>query len=142
MLKVLGGLRFNYLPSSLNLTASAGRNFSESKERPDPVRRQDAAQLPIDVEFPVRPQHTFTHNRQFSLQYNPFGFLNLTFDTNTDQSLNAIGVDTLFTLIQYETDEEGNLLRDDDGNLIEIRSEPSTENLLILGRNVALTRDW
>ena len=129
VLKILGGLRFNYLPTSLNLTASAGRNFSESQERPDPLRQSDN-QLPLDVEFPLRPQHTFTHNRQFSLQYNPFGFLNLTFDTNTDQSLNAIGVDTLFTLIQYQTDDEGNFVRDDEGNLIEIRSEPSTTNLL------------
>lgn len=133
VLKALGGLRFNYLPTALNLTASANRNFSETKERPDPVRRQADVQLPVDVEFPLRPQHTFTHNRQFSLQYNPFGFLNLTFDTNTDQSLNPIGVDTLFTLIQYQTDEEGNPVRDEEGNLIELRSEPSTQDLLRAG---------
>ncbi|MFB3131589.1 MAG: cell surface protein SprA, partial [Rhodothermales bacterium] len=124
VLKVLGGLRFNYLPTAINLSANANRNFSETKERPDPVRQGEAL-LPIDVEFPLRPQHTFTHSRQFSLQYNPFGFLNLSFDTNTDQSLNAIGVDTLFTLIRYETDDQG--------NLIETRSEPSTENLLKAG---------
>ena len=99
---VLGDLRLNYLPASLNFNATANRNFSETKERPDPVRQRDGS-LPLDVEFPIRPQHKFTHTRQFGLQYNPFGFLNLTFDTNTDQSLNALGVDTLYTVILVDS---------------------------------------
>ena len=129
ILGALGGLRFNYLPTALNVTANAARNYSESLERPDPVRRNDDSVLPLDVEFPLRPQHAFSHGRQFSLQYNPFGFLNLGLDTSTDQSLNALGVDTLFTFIQYQTDEEGNVILDENGNPIEIRQQANTDLL-------------
>lgn len=112
---VLGGLNFNYLPNSLSLGASASRRYAVTKERPDPLRNPlpDAlgadlteAELDLinDAVFPLRPQHTFTHRRQFGLQYNPFGFLNFSFDTNTDQSLNDLGtiIDSTTVLIDDE----------------------------------------
>ena len=113
---VLGGLNFNYLPNSLSLGASATRRYSVTKERPDPLRNPlpdalgaELTEAELDLisgaVFPLRPQHTFTHRRQFGLQYNPFGFLNFSLDTNTDQSLNDLGtiVDSTTVLI----DEEG-----------------------------------
>ncbi|MFQ5568970.1 MAG: cell surface protein SprA [Rhodothermales bacterium] len=131
VLNVLGGLRFNYLPSALSFTASAARSFSETKERPDPIRQQSAALQPRDVEFPLRPQHTFTHNRRFNLQYSPLGFLNLSFDTNTDQSFNALGVDTLKSVILFDTDADGNLIFDENGNPVEIVRENTTLQTLL-----------
>lgn len=103
ILRALGGLRFNYLPNSLNFTLNAARNFTESKDRPDPLRVANENTLPLDVEFPLRAKHAFTHGRQFGLQYNPFNFLNLGFDTNTNLSLNAAGVDTSFSVILRDT---------------------------------------
>ncbi len=93
---VLGDLRFNYLPQSLSASASANRTFTQSQDRP---RENLATTLPEPVAFPLRETHNFTHSRNFQLQYNPFGFLNLSFDTNTNQSLNAVGVDTVFTVV-------------------------------------------
>jgi cell surface protein SprA len=108
----LGGLNFNYLPNSLSLGASATRRYAVTKERPDPLRNPlpdalgaELTEAELDLisgaVFPLRPQHTFTHRRQFGLQYNPFGFLNLSFDTNTDQNLNDLGsiVDSTTVLI-------------------------------------------
>ena len=99
----LGDLHFNYLPQGLSFSASANRNFSETRDRPRTL--DEELELPALVQYPIRPQHTLAHRRNFSLQYNPFTFLNLTFDTNTNQSLNALGADTLFTVI--ETDADG-----------------------------------
>ncbi len=113
VLGALSGLRFNYLPSGVTFTGTASRNFSVTKERPDPLRdtlpdaldpdlTPEEATLIDQAIFPRRPQHTFTHQRQFGLQYSPFGFLNLGFDTNTDQSLNDLGarLDSSTVLIQ------------------------------------------
>ena len=100
--RILSGLSLNYLPTSLDYSLSANRSFSESKQRPDPVRARNS-DLPLDVEFPVRPQHRFAHTRRFSLQYNPFGFLILSMETNTSQSLNEIGVDTVFAVILVDS---------------------------------------
>lgn len=102
VLKLLSGIGLNYLPSSLDYALSADRSFSSSKRRPDPVR-QRSSQLPEDVQFPIREQHQFSHTRRFSFQYNPFSFLDLEIETDTDQSLNAIGVDTLFSVILVDT---------------------------------------
>lgn len=99
---VLGGLRFNYLPQSLNFTASANRRYSISQERVDPTRQGNSG-LPELVEFDLRDTQAFGHNRRFTIQYEPFNFLNLSFDTNTDQSLDALGVDTLFTVIRVDS---------------------------------------
>ncbi len=96
--RILGEIQWNYLPNSFSYSLSANRNFSRSKRRPDPVRRS-SSNLPIDVEYPVRPQHRFSHSRQFSFQYEPFGFLSLGLNTMTDQSLNEIGADTLYSVI-------------------------------------------
>ncbi len=95
---VFSNIGVSYLPTSLNYSLSANRDFSRSKQRPDPVLKRDDG-LPLDVAFPFRTQHRFSHSRQFSLQYSPLGFLNLGFDTSTNQSLNAAGVDTLYSVI-------------------------------------------
>ncbi|MBX2821291.1 MAG: cell surface protein SprA [Rhodothermaceae bacterium] len=92
---LLGDLRLNYLPQSINASASAARNFSSTQQRSE--LRQTA--LEERARFPIREQHTFTHRRNMSVQYNPFQFLNLSFDTSTNQSLNQLGVDTVFTVI-------------------------------------------
>ena len=97
----LGGLRFNYLPQALSLTGTANRRFTASQERED--RLDNDEELPDLIEFDLRDTQGFAHNRKFSLQYNPFNFLNLSFDTNTDQSLDAIGTDTLYTVIRVDS---------------------------------------
>ena len=95
VLGMLGDLRFNYLPQSINASATASRNFSVTQQRTelDLTTEEELAR------FPIREQHTFNHSRNVSVQYNPFQFLNLSFDTSTDQSLNQLGVDTLFSVI-------------------------------------------
>ena len=99
LLKLLGDLRFNYLPQSLNASATASRNFSAAQERTE----LDLNETIERARFPIREQHTFSHRRNVSVQYNPFQFLNLSFDTSTDQSLNQLGVqDTLINVIDIE----------------------------------------
>jgi cell surface protein SprA len=103
LLSKLGELHFNYLPQSFSATGSAARSFSESKERPRSLI--DTLTVTQDlVRNPLRDKHTFTHNRNFGVQYNPFAFLNLSLDTNTGQSLNAIGVDTLSFVVDTSAD--------------------------------------
>ena len=97
---LLGDLRLNYLPQSINASASAGRNFSSTQQRTE----QSLSSLEERARFPIREQHTFTHRRNVSVQYNPFQFLNLSFDTSTNQSLNQLGVDTLFSVIDINRD--------------------------------------
>ena len=102
VLRMLSNLGFQYLPSSFNYNLTANRTFSANRQRPDPVRQRESL-LPEDIQFPIRAQHRFAHGRRFGLQYSPFGFLNLSFDANTNQSLNAIGADTLYSVILVDS---------------------------------------
>ena len=115
--RVFSNIGFSYLPTSLNYSLTASRDFSRSKRRPDPVRKRADA-LPLDVAFPFRTQHRFNHSRQFSLQFSPLGFLNLGLDTSTNQSLNAAGVDTLYSVIVV--DPEGMETRYDGSRLADL----------------------
>ena len=101
LIGALGDLRFNYLPNSFTASASAARNFSETRQRAE----NTLSELEEDAQFPLREQHTFNHRRNASLQYNPFNFLNLTFDTDTNQSLNQLGVDTTFAVIDLSAND-------------------------------------
>ncbi|HEX7072357.1 MAG TPA: cell surface protein SprA, partial [Rhodothermales bacterium] len=106
----LGDINFNYAPNNVTLGGTLNRNFTATQER---LRLQpgETLDVPEIVEFPLREGHTFAHRRNFDFGYNPFTFLNLTFSTNTNQSLNAIGVDTLSSMLiltdsltnQYQT---------------------------------------
>ncbi len=127
---LLGDLRFNYLPQSIKASASAARNYSEAQQR-------TAARLTALEElstFPVREQHTFSHRRNVSVQYNPFQFLNLSFDTSTNQSLNQLGVDTLHSVIDLNTDS---LYRgvniNDTGRLAELGITPDDVQVTAFG---------
>jgi cell surface protein SprA len=99
VLKVLGGLRWNLVPQSVSVSGSLNRQLNQTQERPTTSRAGTVEQAPNIVRFPLREQHTFGHTRDFAIQYNPFSFLNLGFDTSTQQNLNAAGVDTLFNTI-------------------------------------------
>ncbi|MBT8399367.1 MAG: cell surface protein SprA, partial [Rhodothermia bacterium] len=105
VLETLGQLQFNYLPQSLNTSATTTRNFTETQERPDILGVDDRSDIQLLVDNPVREKHSFSHSRNFSLQYNPFQFLNLSFDINTGLSLNAAGVDTLSSVVDTGTGE-------------------------------------
>ncbi|MEZ4702647.1 MAG: cell surface protein SprA [Rhodothermales bacterium] len=107
---LLGDLRFNYLPNSINTSASATRNFSVTQQRSD----FGLSALEEISRFPIREQHQFSYRQNFSLQYNPFSFLNLSFDTDTNQSLNVLGVDTLYTVVDLNRDTLYQNLRIDD----------------------------
>jgi cell surface protein SprA len=104
---LLGDLRFNYLPQSITTAGSATRNLTTSQNRAVPTTTTSTSSLtrplPDLVRYPVRETHQFTHARNFGLQYSPFGFLNLGFDTDTNQSLNAAGADTAFTVARFDT---------------------------------------
>ena len=102
VLGALGDLQFNYVPQSISTSANFSRNFSQTKERPN-LAPGDTSRVPLSVRFPLREKHAFTHARSFNLQYNPFGFLSLSFDINTTQSLNAVGVDTLYSVVTSDT---------------------------------------
>ncbi len=127
VLRILSNLGLNYLPSSLDYSLGANRTFSSSKQREDPVR-QRSSELPADVQFPVREQHSFAHNRRFSFQYSPFSFLDLGMESNTNQSLNALGVDTLYSVILVDsTGEESRLENTNLASLIREGSIDSTQ---------------
>ena len=103
VLGILGGLDFNYTPQSITAGATASRRFSASQDRRRNVQTQDSDLLPELVEFPMRQTHALSHRRNGSIQYNPFLFLNLGYSSDTNQSLNALGVDTLFTVIRVDS---------------------------------------
>ncbi len=124
VLRLLSGIGLNYLPNSFDYNLSASRSFSSSRQRPDPVRTRDS-NLPVDVQFPTRQQHQFSHTRRFALQYSPFSFLDLGIDSNSSQSLNASGVDTLFSVI----------LKDEDG--VETRMDNTSLASLIESGTIA-----
>ena len=105
VLGVLGGLAFNYVPQSVNFSASADRNVTRRRTRPSPIPNRASTTLPERLANPFRESQNFTHRRSFGLQYNPFEFLNLSFDTSTDQTLNAVGADTLSTVIVVDPDD-------------------------------------
>ena len=128
VLRILSPLGLNYTPSSLDYSVAASRRFSSTKQRPDPVR-QRKSRLPLDVQFPVRPKHQFSHTRSFNLRYSPFSFLDLDLDSSTDQSLNAIGVDTLHSVILL--DENGEETRLDNTTLASLIADGSIDSTQI-----------
>ncbi len=99
----IGGLRFNYVPSTFGFTAQAQRSFAQQQQRPSLlVVRNDS--IPERQTNPFREQHQFTHARDFSLQYNPFSFLRTSFDTGVSQVLSVVGVDTVFQRVDASPD--------------------------------------
>ncbi|WP_233993631.1 cell surface protein SprA [Salinibacter altiplanensis] len=84
VLGTLAGLSFNYVPRSLSFSMNAEREAQTTRSRPSGLRT--AQDQPLRVAFPLRKQQQFDHRRTFSLQYDPFDFLSLSFDTNTRQN--------------------------------------------------------
>lgn len=103
VLGALGGLQFNYVPQSITASGTLNRNTSQTRERPRPAAAGDTTATPEIVRFPLREQHAFGHTRSSAVQYNPFSFLNLSFDLGTTQNLNAAGVDTLYSVLFADT---------------------------------------
>ncbi len=120
VLNKLGGIAFNYVPTLFTSSGTFSRTFSQTRERPIVVAG-DTTSIPISARFPFREKQAFTHARDFQFEYNPFGFLNLAFDTSTDQSLNSAGVDTLFSVVTPDTTLLGKSLQQviDEGLLSE-----------------------
>ncbi len=106
VLGLLGDLRYNYIPTSLSVSAVAARAFSTQRERRSFLNTSARDTLPGRIGYPFREQHTFTHGRDFNLQYNPFSFLRTSFSTGVDQSLSRLGVDTLYNRIELIDNEE------------------------------------
>ncbi|HEY5564691.1 MAG TPA: cell surface protein SprA, partial [Rhodothermia bacterium] len=105
---LVSGLQMSYLPQSLTASATANRSFTENQERSrlniiegsiaeDSLRYQEA------LRYPIRQTHTLTHNRNFGIQYNPFTFLNLGFDSAVNQSLRSFSVDTTFSVATFDS---------------------------------------
>ncbi|MGA7305426.1 MAG: cell surface protein SprA [Rhodothermales bacterium] len=104
----LGGLHMSYVPQSLSASATANRSFAENQERSrlniiqgsvaeDSLRFQEA------LRYPTRQTHALTHNRSFGLQYNPFTFLNLGYNSSVNQSLRALSVDTTYSVAAFDS---------------------------------------
>ena len=143
LLRTLGGLNFNYAPSLVSSSGTFRRQFTQSRERPI-LSPGDTTSIPLDVRFPIREKHAFSHGRDFQFQYNPFNFLNLSFDTDTNQSLNTAGVDTLYSVVTPDTSFFGvsldqaiaaGLIPDDQlGNAYELGSLDVVPGSNVLGR--------
>ncbi len=103
VLRPLGGLNFNYTPRAITTGATAARNFSVSQDRRRELPSAATQSLPELVEFPLRQSHALSHRRNGNIQYDPFQFLNVSYTANTSQSLNAAGVDTVFTVIRVDS---------------------------------------
>ena len=104
LLGALGGISFNYVPTSLSFSGSAERQVSTTRSRPT-VR--GVRSRPLRITDPFRENQNFRHSRNFSLQYDPFGFLGFSFDTNTQQSLNDIASRTQRNLLFTDSSAVG-----------------------------------
>jgi len=89
VLGALSDLAFNYAPRSVSFTSNANRNVNTDQSRPSPQEANQGS-VPLRVAFPLQQKQRFNHRRNFSLKYDPFGFLSLSFDTNVNQSLNEV----------------------------------------------------
>jgi len=97
----LGDLQFNYVPQSTRFSATASRTFQSIRNRDQRTNIPDDA-VRGRAQNPFRDTQTFNHSRTFNLQYNPFQFLNLTFGTNTRETLNRVGANERINL--YDRD--------------------------------------
>jgi cell surface protein SprA len=104
VLGILGGVEFNYVPTSLSFSGSADRQLTTTRSRPSVRGRTDR---PARIAEPFRENQNFRHSRNFSLQYDPFGFLGLNFDTNTQQSLTDVAARTQRNLIFTDSSAVG-----------------------------------
>jgi len=102
VLGLLSGIRFNYLPSSVNASTTATRSFGESQDRTATLDFSGLDPIVNLATNPLRQRQDFKLSRNFAIQYNPFQFLNLSLDTNTGHSLNALGVDTVSVVLDTE----------------------------------------
>jgi len=104
LLGALGGVSFNYVPTSASFSGSAERQFTTTRSRPSGRLEQ---RRPVRVTDPFRENQNFRHSRNFSLQYDPFGFLGLNFDTNTQQNFNDIASRTQRNLLFTDSSAVG-----------------------------------
>jgi len=109
VLGALSEIQFNYVPTSLSFSGSADRGFSTKRNRPSPLQATTAGgnDRPLRITKPFRDNQNFTHNRTFSLQYEPFNFLSLGFDTNVQQTLNDVASRTRQNLFFTDTSPLG-----------------------------------
>ncbi|NNE34499.1 MAG: cell surface protein SprA, partial [Rhodothermales bacterium] len=104
VLGVLGRLRFNYLPQSINVNASANRGYGVTQDRSQSLTFERDESVLNFLNNPLRQRHSFALNKTTAFQYNPFQFLNLGLDTNTGQSLNGLGVRSVLYEIDVAND--------------------------------------
>ncbi len=93
----LSEVDFFYVPSSLKFGADARRQVTTRRSRPSGRRNSTR---PVRVTNPFEEDQNFKHTRNFSLQYDPFNFLQLSFDTNTQQNLNSVSSRTQQNLVR------------------------------------------
>ena len=106
----LSDLQFNYAPNSIDFSSSASRNFSQRRSRGSTLSAPDDDSPPDRISNPFRERQSFDHQRNFGLQHDPFEFLNLSFDTRTDQTFETAAVDTVRNVIT----DDGDVFRDID----------------------------
>ncbi|MEM6336273.1 MAG: cell surface protein SprA, partial [Bacteroidota bacterium] len=110
VLDLLGRLRMSYLPQSITASATANRSYGETRERPtfdivqdSPVA--DSLRFEEAFRYPLRQTHNLNHDRSFGLDYNPFTFLSLGYDSSTNQSLRALGADTSYAVVAFDAEQ-------------------------------------
>jgi len=111
LLSSLADLDFNYVPTSLSVGGNVDREVSTRRSRPS--ARADRSR-PARVTSPFRENQTFTHRRNFNVQYDPFEFLNVSLSTNTRQSFNDVAGRTRRNIILSGASVRDTLLADVD----------------------------
>ncbi|MFB6273803.1 MAG: cell surface protein SprA [Salinibacter sp.] len=96
VLGALSDLSFNYVPRSLSFTASAKRSARTTRRRPSSPPPENR---PYRIAYEFRDNQRFNHRRNFSLKYDPFGFLSLSYDANTQQNFDDISSRTQTNVI-------------------------------------------
>ncbi|MFP4228388.1 MAG: cell surface protein SprA, partial [Salinivenus sp.] len=104
LLGLLGDVDFNYAPTSLSFNGSAERNATTRRSR---LSTRESSSQPPRIASPYRENEDFTHQRRFSLQYDPFQFLSFSFDTNTRQNLDDVASRTQTNVLLSENSAVG-----------------------------------
>lgn len=97
VLGVLGSLQLNLLPQRVRLSTGMDRSIVESRQRP--LGNENTSEQVLRFLYPEQNSHSFNHNRVMDIQHNPFSFLQLSYRSNTRQSLDRAGVNETFEVL-------------------------------------------
>ncbi|MAO64442.1 MAG: cell surface protein SprA [Balneola sp.] len=85
VLGVMSGLRFGYMPTSINASANLNRSYNEKRRRP---RINDEGEEQLQ---PLQQSQTFNHKSSFGFNYNFTPSIPISFRSNTNYDLSGAG---------------------------------------------------